>query len=141
MKKITFGVLGAALLIGGLFVGAGGLALQVTSGCSTTYQLSLQPADSVADPSDETISYDSMTDYQQTAVRAALENQSVTLSQHDPLEPLTEAVIEVDDERYVAELIENLCQSLYDEAAVGGFGASVVGLFTCLYAVVLWRQS
>jgi hypothetical protein len=140
MRTIVFGVVGALLLVGGFTVGAGGLVLSFTSGCSTTYQLSMTDASTVEEPPAETVAYDSLTDYQQTAVRPALENGSgATFRDQESLEPLTESVVEVDGERYVATLEANPCRSPYDEITIGGFAVSIVGFFVGFYAYLLRR--
>lgn len=140
MRTVVYGVVGTVLLVGGFAVGAGGLGLSLTSGCSTTYQLSMTDASDVEDPPAETVAYDSLTDYQQSAVRAALTTDSnATFRKGEPLEPLAETVIEVDGERYVASLEANSCRSPYDWIAIGGFAVSIVGFFAAFYAYLLRR--
>lgn len=135
MRTIGFGVVGVLLLVGGFVVGAGGVGLSLTSGCSTTYQLSVEHASSVADPPGETVAYESLTDYQQSAVRAGLGNGSnAAFRQRAPLEALTEVVIAVEGERYVADLQRNPCRTPYEEIAIAGFAASIVGFFAVFYA-------
>lgn len=140
MRTVVFGVVGTVLLVGGFAVGAGGLGLSLTSGCSTTYQLSTADASDVEDPPAETVGYDSLTDDQHSAVRAALTTDSnATFRKEGPLEPLAETVIEVDGERYVASLEANPCRPPYDWIAIGGFTVSIVGFFAAFYAYLLRR--
>jgi hypothetical protein len=140
MRTVVFGVVGTVLLVGGFAVGVGGLGLSLTSGCSTTYQLSMTDASDVEDPPTETVAFDSLTDYQQSAVTAALESGSaVTVRDREPLEPLTAVVVEVDGERYVAALGTNPCRSPYGEITIGGFAAAIVGFFAVFYAYLLRR--
>ena len=140
MRTLVFGVVGALLLVGGFAVGAGGLGLSFISGCSTTYQLSMGNASSVENPPAETRTYDSLTDYQQSAVDAALGNDSnAAFRQRESLEELTKSVVEVDGQRYVAELVRNPCRSPYDGITIGGFALSIVGFFAVFYAYLVRR--
>lgn len=132
MHTLLIGLLGALLLTVGP---------QMTDPCDSTYRLSLQPADSVADPPDETVHEESLTETQRVAVEATLLDSRLTVRDRSQLEPLTDAVLVVDGERYVAELVEIPCRSPYDELALGGFGGATIGFFLALYAVVAWRFS
>lgn len=142
MRVLLAGLFGIVLLIGGLIAGVGGIGLQITHPCSPASQLSLQPADSVATPPDRTILFGSLTEYQQTAVEAAIDEQTRhTFKSRKQLEPLTEVVVEMEDGRYVADVIKNPCRSLYDELAIGGFAGSIIGAFVVMLSVVMWRTS
>ena len=135
-------MVGSILLIGGLVAGVGGLGLQITNPCSPTHQLSLQPTDSVATTSDQTVAFKSLSEYQRTAVQAAVENNTrLTFQNREQLEPLTEAVIMMDGDRYVAEIVMEPCQSLYDELSIGGFVGAIVGALVSLYALAVRRFS
>ena len=142
MRALAVGLVGSILLIGGLVAGVSGLGLQIMNPCTPTYKLSLQPADSVTTTPDQTVTFESLSEYQRTAVQAAVENDTrLTFQNRERLAPLTEAVITMDDNRYVAEIIENPCQSLYDELAISGFAGAIVGALVSLYALAVWRFS
>lgn len=140
MRTIVFGVVGSLLLVGGFLAGAAGLGLSLTGGCSTTYQLSMTDASAVEEPPAGRVAYDSLTEYQQSAVSAALANESdAAFHRREPLEPLTQAVIDVEGDRYVATVVTNPCRSPYDEVAIGGFAVSIVGFFAVFYAYLVRR--
>lgn len=140
MRTLLFGAVGLALLLSGLVAGVGGVGLQLADPCPTTYRLSLQPADAAADPPDETVRFASLSEYQRTAVTAALENRTRrTFGSRSRLEPLTDVVVAVGDDRYVADLVRSPCRSPYDELTIGGFAGATVGFFLAVYAAVLRR--
>ena len=142
MRTVVFGVVGSLLLLCGLFAGVGGVGLQLTDPCSPKHRLSLQPADAVADPPDQIVSFASLSEYQQTAVEAAAENRTrLRFTDRARLEPLTEVVISMEGDRYVADVVTEPCRSIYDELTMGGFTVALVGFFLTLYAVVVWRVS
>lgn len=142
MRTLLFGVVGSLLLIFGAIAGTVGLGLQLTNSCSTRYHVSLQPVTTVTDAPERTVPVESLSDYQQSAVENALGNgTNLAAPSPDRLEPLTEIVIVVNGERYVADIVEDPCRSLYDELAIGGFIGAIIGLFLSMYAVVLWRLS
>lgn len=142
MRALLTGVIGGLLLLAGSIAGTAGLGLQVTNSCSPHYQVSLQPANEAADAPERTVSFESLSDYQQMAVEAARGNGTrATFTARNRLEPLTEIVIVIEGDNYVAELVKDPCQSLYDELAVGGFIGAIVGLFLSIYSVILWRLS
>ena len=142
MRTILIGVFGGVLLIVGSIAGAGGLGGLITDPCTQTYQLSLQPAESMSDTPDQTVSYGELTDVQQVAVDAALENQSrVSFRDREPLAELTDTVIEKDGRRYVALLIANECRTLYDDLAIAGFTGAIGGLLLVGFALIVHRHS
>ena len=141
MRTLLFGLFGGTLLIIGLAVGIGGLGLQLTHPCSSAYQLSLKPPNSTAKPPNQTSSFESLTEYQQSAVKAVLKNRTNRwFTQRDSLEPLTEVVILKRYDCYIAELITNRCESPYDELAIGGLIGATIGFFLVLYSLFCWRM-
>ena len=136
------GMFGAILVVSGLIAGIGGLGLEIVNPCSPTYQVSLQPADSMMSPSDKTVAFESLTEYQQTVVEAAIENRARrTFKSRERLDPLTEAVIIIEESRYVVAINEEPCRSLYGELALGGFAGAILGCFVVMFSIVVWRTS
>ena len=139
---LLMGTFGVILVVSGLIAGIGGLGLQITNPCSPTYQVSPQPVESVTDPPDKTVTFGSLTEYQQTAVEAAMENRTrLTFRSRERLDPLTEAVIIIEENRYVATINEEQCQSLYGELALGGFAGAILGCFVVMFSIGVWRLS
>ena len=139
---LLMGMFGAILVISGLIAGIGGLGLQITNPCSPTYQVSLQPVESVTNPPDKTVTVESLTEYQQTAVEAAVESRTrLTFKSREQLDPLTEAVIIIEENRYVATISEEQCRSLYGELALGGFAGAILGSFVVMFSIAVWRLS
>ena len=139
---LVMGMFGAILVVSGLIAGIGGLGLEIANPCSPTYQVSLQPVDSVTNPPDKTVAFESLTTYQQTAVEAAMENRTrVTFKFRERLDPLTQAVIVLEENRYVVAISEDPCRSLYDELALGGFAGAILGCFVVMFSIAVWRLS
>ena len=139
---LLMGMFGAILVVSGLIAGIGGLGLQISNPCSSTYQVSLQPVDSVTNPPDKTVIFESLTEYQQTAVEAAIENRTqLTFKSRERLDPLVEAVIIIEENRYIVAISEDPCQSLYGELALGGFAGAILGCFVVMFSIAVWRLS
>lgn len=142
MRTLLIGVFGIVLIITGSIAGVGGLGLLITDPCTSTYRLSLQPADTVSDTPEQTVSYGELTDVQKIAVDAALEDRSkMSLRDRKPLAELTDTVIEKNGDRYVAHLVSAECRTLYDELAIAGFSGAVIGLFLIGFAFIGHRLS
>lgn len=142
MRAVIVGIAGSLLLVVGLVVGVGGLAAALTDSCTTTYRLTLQSAASVDNPPARTVAFESLSTYQQTAVTAALENETrVRFGRRAPLAALDGVVIETSEGRYVAALTTYPCRAPWDELAIGGFLTALIGGFAVLYGVVRWRYS
>jgi hypothetical protein len=142
MRTLLLGLVGGFILLGGVVSGVAGLGLAFTHPCSPSYQFSIQSADSVSNPPEETVAFDSLSEQQQSAVEAALDEESNRwYTSQEPLDSLTDVVIVRDDSRYVAELVTNHCQSPYDEMAMAGFSVATVGFFVALFAVFTWRMT
>lgn len=142
MRTVLIGVLGCVLLIVGSTAGVGGVGLILTDPCTSTYRLSLQPADSVPGTPERTVTYGELSDVQKTAVDAALENRTrMTFRNREPLAALTDNVIVKDGTRYVASLTTIECRTLYDDLAITGFTGAVVGLLLCGFALITHRHS
>lgn len=136
------GVVGTLLLIVGFVVGAGGLVLLFTNPCPPTYHVSLQPVEAVADPPNETVSFASLDEHQRAAVTAALENRTErSFGSRDRLAALDDAVVSVDGDRYVADVVEEPCRTPYDDLSLGGFAGATVGFLLVLYAFLAWKLS
>lgn len=142
MRTFLVGVVGAILVISGLIAGIGGLGLQIANPCSPTYQVSLQLVDSVTNPPDKTITFKSLTKYQRTAVEATVQNRTrLTFKSREQLNSLTEGVIVMEENRYVVEISEEPCRSLYGELALGGFVGAILGCFVVMFSIAVWRLS
>lgn len=142
MRTVLLGVFGSVLLIVGSIGGVGGLGLLITDSCTPTYRLTLQPADAVSDPPEQTVSYGQLTDLQQIAVDASLENRPrKSFRNREPLAELTETVIEKDDAHYVASLITSECRTPYDDFAIAGFSSAVIGVLLLGFTIIAHRHA
>ena len=142
MRTLLIGIFGSLLLIVGSIAGVGGLGGLIIDPCTQTYRLSLQPADSVSDTPDQTVSYGELTEVQQVAVDAALENRSrLSFRDREPLDELTDTVIEKNGSRYVAHVIANECRTLYDDLAIVGFTGAIGGFLLVGFALIVHRHS
>lgn len=141
MRALVFGVVGVALLLGGMAAGVGGVGLMLADPCEPSYRLVIQPAEAVENPPSETRSFASLSDYQQTAVEAALSNQTrLTFQRQDALEELEAVTLVVNDQRYVVtDLVRDPCRDLYEEVALVGFTSAIIGGVLAGGAVVSWR--
>lgn len=140
MRTILAGVFGVLLLLIGTVAGIGATALLVVDGCQESYRLVLDPADTVADAPEETTRVTELSGVQRTAVEAALEDRTgVAFTARPPLSDLTERVLVAGDDRYVPRLVAVPCRTPYEELALGGFGAGLVGLFVTSYALLVRR--
>lgn len=142
MRAVLIAVLGSLLLIVGGIAGVGGLGLLITDPCASKYRLSLQPADSVSDLPEQTVSYGELSDVQKTAVDAALKNRSrLIFRNREPLAELAGKVIKMNDTRYVAHLETIKCRDLHDDLAIAGFTVAVVGISQIGFALIIHRYS